>query len=159
MTSTPRPQVGQRAPDFTAVTESGTVSLATFLGKKLVLYFYPKDDTPGCTIEARGFRDHHDALAAKNAVVLGVSKDTVKKHGSWKAKECLPFSLVADSAEDPARLCEKYGAWRMKKLYGREYMGIARITVIIDEGGFVTHVIDPVKANGHAQEILALLGG
>lgn len=145
--------IGKPAPDFTAQTESGTVSLADFRGKKLVLYFYPKDDTPGCSIEARGFRDLHDAITAKNAVVLGVSKDTVKKHASWKAKECLPFSLVADDGS----LCEKYGAWRMKKLYGREYMGIARITVIIDENGIVTHVIDPVKANGHAAEILTLL--
>ncbi len=149
--------IGSPAPDFTAQTESGPVSLSDFRGKKLVLYFYPKDDTPGCTIEARGFRDHHAAIAAKNAVVLGVSKDTLKKHGTWKAKECLPFSLVSDTDAEPARLCEKYGAWRMKKLYGREYMGIARITVVIDEAGIVRNVIDPVKANGHAEEILGLL--
>lgn len=145
--------IGKPAPDFTAQTESGTVSLSDFKGKKLVLYFYPKDDTPGCTVEARGFRDHHEALAAKNAVVLGVSKDSVKKHGTWRAKECLPFSLVADDGS----LCEKYGAWRLKTNYGREYMGIARITVLIDESGVVTHVIDPVKTKGHAEQVLALL--
>ena len=147
--------IGKPAPDFTAQTESGTVRLSDYAGKKLVLYFYPKDDTPGCTLEARGFRDHHAAFAAANVVVLGVSKDTVKKHTSWKAKECLPFSLIADDGS----LCEKYGAWRMKKLYGREYMGIARITVVIDEKGTVTHVFDPVKANGHAEEILGVLRG
>lgn len=145
--------IGQPAPDFTAHTESGTVSLADFRGKTLVLYFYPKDDTPGCSVEARGFRDQHDAFAAKKAVVLGVSKDTAKKHASWKAKECLPFSLIADDGS----LCEKYGAWREKKLYGRVYMGIARITVIISPDGVVTHVFDPVTVKTHALDVLAVL--
>lgn len=145
--------IDKPAPDFSVTTDSGPVSLAALRGKKVVLYFYPKDDTPGCTIEARGFRDHHDAIAARNAVVIGVSKDTVKKHASWRAKECLPFPLVADDGT----LCEAYGAWREKKLYGRAYMGIARITVLIDEAGVVRRVWDPVKAAGHAEEVLAAL--
>lgn len=145
--------IGQPAPDFTAPTDAGPLTLSALRGKKVVLYFYPKDATPGCTIEARGFRDLHDKFVEKGAVVLGVSKDTVKKHQSFKAKECLPFPLVSDEGG----ICEAYGAWREKTLYGRQYMGIARITVLIDENGIVTRVFDPVKANGHADEVLAAL--
>lgn len=145
--------VGQPAPDFTAPTDSGPLTLSSLRGKKVILYFYPKDATPGCTIEARGFRDLHDAIAARNAVVLGVSKDTVKKHGSWKAKECLPFTLVTDEGG----LCEAFGVWREKTLYGRNYMGIARVTFLLDEEGRVARIWDPVKVNGHAEEVLAAL--
>lgn len=147
------PAVGQPAPDFTAPTDAGPLTLSSLRGKKVVLYFYPKDATPGCTTEARGFRDLHDAIAAKNTVVLGVSKDTVKKHASWKAKECLPFTLVTDEGG----LCEAYGVWREKTLYGRNYMGIARVTFLIDEQGTVARIWDPVKVNGHADEVLAAL--
>ncbi len=143
--------IGQPAPLFTAPTDNGTVSLESLRGKRVVLYFYPKDATPGCTIEAKGFRDLHDAFAAANTVILGVSKDTVKKHQSFKAKECLPFTLVTDEGG----LCEAYGAWREKSLYGKKYLGIARITFLIDEAGVVRQVWDPVKAAGHAQEVLA----
>ena len=142
--------IGQPAPLFTAPTDSGPLALESLKGKKVVLYFYPKDATPGCTLEARGFRDLHDAFAAANTVVLGVSKDTVKKHGSFKAKECLPFPLVSDEGG----ICEAYGAWREKTLYGRKYMGIARITFLIDETGVVRKVWDPVKVTGHAEEVL-----
>lgn len=145
--------VGQPAPDFTAPTDAGPLTLSSLRGKKVVLYFYPKDATPGCTIEARGFRDLHDAIAAKNTVVLGVSKDTVKKHSSWKAKECLPFTLVSDEGG----LCEAFGVWREKTLYGRNYMGIARVTFLLDEEGRVARIWDPVKVNGHADEVLAAL--
>lgn len=144
---------GTPAPDFTAPTDDGPVTLSSLRGQKVVLYFYPKDATPGCTIEARGFRDLHDAIAARNAVVLGVSKDTVKKHQSFRAKECLPFRLVSDEGG----ICEAYGAWREKTLYGRKYLGIARITVLIDENGVVQQVFDPVKAATHAAEVLAAL--
>jgi peroxiredoxin Q/BCP len=143
--------IGQPAPLFTAPTDNGTVSLESLRGKRVVLYFYPKDATPGCTIEAKGFRDLHDAFAAANTVILGVSKDTVKKHQSFKAKECLPFTLVTDEGG----LCEAYGAWREKSLYGKKYLGIARITFLIDEAGVVRQVWDPVKAAGHAPEVLA----
>jgi peroxiredoxin len=146
--------VGSPAPDFTAPTDAGTLTLSSLKGKKVVLYFYPKDATPGCTIEAKGFRDLHDAFAAKNTVILGVSKDTVRKHKSFKDKECLPFTLVTDEGG----LCEAYGAWREKRLYGRDYMGIARITFLIDEQGVIRQVWDPVKAAGHAQEVLAAIG-
>ncbi|MES2641793.1 MAG: thioredoxin-dependent thiol peroxidase [Myxococcota bacterium] len=143
--------IGQPAPLFTAPTDAGTLSLASLRGQKVVLYFYPKDATPGCTIEAQGFRDLHGAFAAKGVTILGVSKDTAKKHASFKAKQCLPFTLVTDEGG----LCEAYGVWREKTLYGRKYMGIARVTFLIDENGVVERVWDPVKVAGHAQEVLA----
>ena len=142
--------IGQKAPLFTAPTDDGTLSLETLRGGKVVLYFYPKDSTPGCTIEAKGFRDLHDAFAAKGVTILGMSKDPPKKHKSFKAKECLPFTLVSDEGG----LCEAYGVWREKTLYGRKYMGIARVTFLVDEAGIVSRVWDPVKAAGHAQEVL-----
>jgi peroxiredoxin len=142
--------IDQPAPAFTAPTDDGTLSLASLRGKKVVLYFYPKDSTPGCTIEAQGFRDLHDAFVAKNVTILGISKDPPKKHKSFKAKECLPFTLVSDESG----LCEAYGAWREKTLYGKKYMGIARITFLIDEAGVVRKIWDPVKAAGHAREVL-----
>lgn len=146
--------VGSPAPDFTAPTDQGPLTLSSLRGRRVVLYFYPKDATPGCTVEAQGFRDLHDAFTARNTVVIGVSKDTVKKHQSFKAAQCLPFPLVSDDAG----ICEAYGAWREKTLYGRTYMGIARVTVLVDEEGVVRRVWDPVKAAGHAQEVLAALG-
>ena len=146
--------IGSPAPDFTAPTDEGNITLSALRGRRVVLYFYPKDATPGCTVEARGFRDLHEAFAARDTVVLGVSKDPVKKHRSFRAKECLPFPLVTDEGG----LCEAYGAWREKKLYGRAYMGIARITVLIDADGTVARTWDPVKPEGHAAEVLAALG-
>lgn len=146
-------KIGELAPDFTAETEAGTLSLSSLRGRKVILYFYPKDSTPGCTVEAKGFRDLHDQILGKGAVVLGVSKDTVKKHLSFKTKECLPFSLVSDAGG----LCELYGVWREKTLYGRNYMGIARVTFLIGEDGTIQKIWDPVKANGHAAEVLAAL--
>ncbi len=145
--------LGSLAPDFTAPTDAGTLTLSALRGQKVVLYFYPKDATPGCTVEARGFRDLAGAFAEKNTVVLGVSKDTPKKHASFKAKECLSFTLVSDEGG----ICESFGAWREKKLYGRTYMGIARITFLIDEEGCVARVWDPVKPEGHAAEVLAAI--
>lgn len=144
---------GSPAPDFSAQTESGSLSLSSLRGRKVLLYFYPKDATPGCTVEAQGFRDLADQFAAKGVVILGVSKDSPKSHARFKEKECLPFSLVSD----PGGICEAYGAWREKKQYGRSYMGIARISFLIDEEGVVRRVWDPVKARGHAAEVLASL--
>lgn len=143
--------IGQPAPLFTAPTDAGTLSLASLRGQKVVLYFYPKDATPGCTIEAQGFRDLHDAFVAKGVAILGVSKDTAKKHASWKSKQCLPFTLVSDEGG----LCEAYGVWREKSLYGRKYLGIARVTFLIDEQGLIQRVWDPVRVAGHAQDVLA----
>jgi peroxiredoxin len=145
---------GTPAPDFTAPTDEGTLTLSSLRGRWVVLYFYPKDATPGCTREAQQFRDLHEAFAGKNAVVLGVSKDPVKKHKSFKAKECLPFPLVTDEGG----LCEAWGTWREKKLYGRTYMGIARATFLIDPTGNVARVWDPVTVEGHAAEVLSAIG-
>lgn len=141
---------GALAPDFTAPTDEGELTLSSLRGRKVVLYFYPKDSTPGCTTEARGFRDLHDAFAAKGVVILGVSKDTSRAHAKFKAKECLPFTLVSDNTG----LCEAYGAWREKTLYGRQYMGIARISFLLDEAGRIVRIFDPVKAATHPQEVL-----
>jgi peroxiredoxin Q/BCP len=145
--------IGTPAPDFTAPTDEGSVTLSTLRGRNVVLYFYPKDATPGCTLEARSFRDHHDAFAARNTVVLGVSRDPVKKHRSFRAKECLPFPLVTDEGG----LCEAYGTWREKKLYGKAYMGIARATFLIDAQGVVRQIWDPAKPENHAVEVLAAI--
>jgi peroxiredoxin Q/BCP len=150
--------VGQPAPDFTAPTDEGTVTLSALGGQHVVLYFYPKDSTPGCTVEAQGFRDLHAQFLAKGAVVLGVSRDPVKKHRSFKAKECLPFTLVTDEATDEGGVCGLYGAWREKKLYGRAYMGIARVTYLIGPDGLVKAAWDPVKPEGHAAQVLAAIG-
>lgn len=150
----PTPSAGTDAPDFTAPTDAGSFTLSAQRGRKVVLYFYPKDATPGCTIEARGFRDLNDRFAEKNVAIVGISKDSVKSHQKFKGKECLPFELVSDDGS----ICEAYGAWRLKTLYGREYMGIARITILVDEGGKIAKVWDPVKASGHAAEVLAAVG-
>lgn len=146
-------KIGDPAPLFTAPTDAGDLSLASLRGRKVILYFYPKDSTPGCTTEAKGFRDLHESIAAKGAVVLGVSKDTVKKHQSFKTKECLPFTLVSDTGT----ICEDYAVWREKSLYGRKYMGIARVTFLIGEDGNILQIWDPVKADGHAAQVLAAL--
>ncbi len=149
------PTAGMLAPDFHAETDAGPLRLSSLLGKKIVLYFYPKDSTPGCTIEAQEFGALHARFAAAGAVVLGISKDSVKSHQKFRAKECLPFALVSD----PGGICEAYGAWRDKKLYGREYKGIARITFLVDERGTIAEVWDPVTARGHALQVLARIEG
>lgn len=143
-------KVGDQAPDFTAPTDDGTVTLSALKGRK-VLYFYPKDSTSGCTVEAQGFRDLHEEFRKAGVTVLGVSKDSAKRHQNFKAKECLPFPLVVDEGG----LCEAYGVWREKKLYGRAYMGIGRVTFLIGENGIVEQVWDPVKVKDHAAEVLA----
>ncbi len=148
-------QPGDPAPDFTALTDAEErVSLLGYRGKKVVLYFYPKDDTPGCTKEACAFRDDLAAFEAKNAVVLGVSTDGAASHRRFKHKHTLPFPLIAD--EDKA-IVQAYGVWREKKNYGRVYMGTVRSTFIIDEQGAVARVFDNVKVNGHAQAVLDAL--
>ena len=146
------PNVGDTAPDFTAETDSGEkVTLSSFKGKKVVLYFYPKDNTPGCTTEACDFRDHSSDFAGKNTVVLGVSTDSVKSHQHFKSKYELPFTLVADPEKE---IVQKYGVWREKKNYGKSYMGVVRSTFIIDEQGKIAKVYDGVKVKGHAEAVL-----
>ena len=144
---------GDKAPAFTLPTDGGgTVSLSKLKGKTVILYFYPKDDTPGCTKEACGFRDNFPKFKKSDAVVIGVSKDSVKRHDNFKAKYKLPFTLAAD---EDGKVCEAYGVWVEKALYGRKYMGIERATFLIDAKGVVRQVWHKVKVAGHAEEVLA----
>lgn len=142
---------GKSAPAFTLDTDSGeTLSLKDLKGRPVVLYFYPKDDTPGCTVEACEFRDAFPRFKGSKAVILGISPDSVKSHQKFKVKFDLPFTLLAD--EDHA-IAEKYGVWQKKSMYGRTYMGIARTTFVIDQDGKVAKVFEKVKPKGHAEEV------
>jgi peroxiredoxin Q/BCP len=153
VSTTNYPAVGSKAPSFAAPASNGqVVKLSDFKGKIVVLYFYPKDDTSGCTKEACGFRDSHKKLTAAGVVVLGVSPDSIKSHEKFIGKYDLPFLLLAD--EDHT-LCEAYGAWQQKSMYGRKYMGVARTTFIIDAQGKIAHVFEKVTAAGHEEEVLA----
>lgn len=146
---------GDKAPDFTLPTNGGeTLSLKSLKGKTVVLYFYPKDMTPGCTTEAQDFRDHSKDFDKAGAVIVGVSKDSVKRHDNFVEKLSLPFQLVSD---EDGTLCEAFGVWVEKSLYGRKYMGIARATFIIDGKGVIRHVWPNVKVKGHAEDVLATL--
>jgi len=150
-------ETGTLAPDFTLESDgSGPVSLSGFRGKKVVLYFYPKDDTPGCTTEACNFRDDHSALTAAGAVVLGVSPDSIKSHRSFKNKYELPFLLLSDPDH---KVAEAYGAWGPKKMMGRSYVGIIRSTFVIDETGKIMRAFPKVDVKQHSQEVLAVLRG
>ncbi len=145
-------KVGDKAPDFTAPDQNGNpVSLSDYKGKKVVLYFYPKDDTPGCTKEACNFRDNHAALKKKGYVVLGVSVDSVKKHKKFEEKYELPFTLVSDEEK---KVVEAYGVWGKKKFMGREYMGTNRVTFVIDEKGKIEKVIDKVDTENSTAQVL-----
>ncbi len=147
--------VGDTAPDFTATTDTGEeLTLSSLRGKKVVLYFYPKDNTPGCTREACDFRDNLAAVGGKNAVVVGVSTDSVKSHQNFKAKYDLPFTLVADPEKE---IVNKYGVYVEKKNYGRSYMGVERTTFIIDEQGKVAQAFNKVKVNGHVDAVVGAL--
>jgi len=149
-------EAGAKAPRFTLPSDEGrTVSLNDLKGKKVVLYFYPKDDTSGCTAQACEFRDNWKSVQAAGAVVLGVSPDGVTSHGKFKAKYQLPFPLLAD--EDHA-VAEAYGAWGEKSMYGRKYRGILRTTFVIGADGRIKKVFQKVKPKGHAAEVLAALG-
>ena len=144
---------GAKAPDFTLPTHDGSkLKLSSLKGAPVVLYFYPKDDTPGCTKEACGFRDAKAGLAKHKAVVLGVSPDTPESHEAFRRKFKLPFTLLADTNHAVA---EKYGAWREKSMYGKTFMGIARSTFVIDAAGRIAKVFTGVKPEGHDREVLA----
>ncbi len=148
--------VGDLAPDFTATTDAGTtVRLSDYRGKRVVLYFYPKDDTPGCTTQACGFRDNYLAIEEKNAIVLGVSPDGAKSHQKFKTKFNLPFTLIAD--EDHS-IAEAYGVWVEKSMYGKTYMGIERSHFVIDENGKVVDAQVKVKPEDSVERALATLG-
>ncbi len=148
--------VGDIAPDFTATTDAGTtVRLSDYRGKRVVLYFYPKDDTPGCTTQACGFRDNYLAIEEKNAIVLGVSPDGAKSHQKFKTKFNLPFTLIAD--EDHS-IAEAYGVWVEKSMYGKQYMGIERSHFVIDENGKVVDAQVKVKPEDSVERAIATLG-
>lgn len=147
--------IGEKAVDFNLKNQDGNdVRLSDFKGKKIVLYFYPKDDTPGCTTEACGLRDVYDEILSLDAVVLGVSADNEKAHTKFRNKFNLPFHLLADTER---KVCESYGAWGEKKMYGKSFFGIKRITYIIDENGLISHVWPKVSPSKHAAEILEAL--
>jgi thioredoxin-dependent peroxiredoxin len=142
---------GKKAPNFKGITEKEeTVTLANYKGKKLVLYFYPKDSTPGCTAEACDLRDNYKMLLKKGYQILGVSPDSAKSHVKFIKKYNLPFSLIAD--EDHS-IAEAYGVWGEKMMFGRRYMGIIRTTFIIDERGKIEKIIDKVDTKAHTQQI------
>lgn len=144
---------GDRAPDFTVPTDGGgKIRLSQLKGNPVVLYFYPKDDTTGCTKEACGFRDSMPSLAKAGAAVIGVSKDSVASHDRFKAKHDLNFTLAADTE---GKVCETYGSWTEKSMYGRKYMGIERATFLIDGKGVIRNVWRKVKVPGHVDEVLA----
>ncbi|MFM1792595.1 MAG: hypothetical protein RLZZ252_949 [Bacteroidota bacterium] len=146
------PEIGKAAPSFTANNQHGNpISLADFSGKKLVLYFYPKDDTPGCTAEACSLRDNYDALLAQGYAIVGVSPDDEKKHTKFITKYNLPFDLLADTDNTIALA---YGVWVEKSMYGRKYMGIARTTFVINENGILEEIIEKVDTKNHAQQLL-----
>ena len=148
-------KVGQKAPDFTLMNDAGQkVKLSDYKGKKVVLYFYPKDDTPGCTTEACNFRDGLDDLRKRGAVVLGVSADSVESHKKFKNKFELNFPLLADPEK---KMIENYGVWKEKSMYGKKYMGIERTTFIIDKEGKISHVFPKVKVTDHYDEVLEAL--
>ena len=148
-------QEGIQAPNFTLEADDGqTVSLADYRSRNVVLYFYPKDDTPGCTTEACNFRDDYSEIAAAGAIVVGVSPDPVKSHVTFKGKYSLPFPLLSDPDH---KVAELYGAWGEKKMYGKSYMGIIRSTLIIDREGKIAKVFPKVSPKDHSQEVLAAL--
>ncbi|WP_268033841.1 thioredoxin-dependent thiol peroxidase [Algoriphagus sp. PAP.12] len=145
-------EVGQKAPEFEAKIETGeTIKLSDYKGKKVVLYFYPKDNTPGCTAEACNLRDNYDTLLKAGYVVLGISSDSEKSHQKFIEKQSLPFSLISDPDLTVHNL---YGTWVEKQMYGRKYMGTARTTFIIDENGMIEEIIEKVKTKEHTAQIL-----
>lgn len=149
------PEVGDKAPGFSLPNEEGqTIRLSDFKGRPLVLFFYPKDDTPGCTKEACNFRDDFEDFQRAGIEILGVSPDPPDSHARFKEKYELPFSLLADETNE---ICEAYGVWGRKKFRGREYMGVNRTTFVIDGDGAISHVFENVDPTGHSQEVLAAL--
>ena len=150
-------EVGMKAPDFTLPDKRGnSVSLSDFLGKKVVLYFYPKDSTPGCTRQACAFAQNHSNFEDKNVVVIGISKDSVASHLKFAEKYDLPFVLLSDPE---LQAIQAYGVWQEKKLYGKVSMGVVRSTYLIDEQGVIEKVMPKVKPDTNAAEILAYLNG
>ena len=150
-----RPKENESAPNFNLPSNTGkNISLKDLRGKNVVMYFYPKDDTPGCTVEACGFRDKIKDIEKLNAVVLGVSPDDTKSHEKFIKKFNLPFTLLSDPQKT---MCRDYGVWIKKSMYGRDYMGVDRTTFVIDGQGKIAKVFEKVKPQGHDEEVLAVL--
>ncbi len=150
-----RPVPGDTAPDFTLLTDTGeSLTLSSLQGRSVVLFFYPKDDTSGCTTEACEFRDDFPRFEAANAVILGISPDGVKSHARFKAKFGLPFTLLADTEK---AVVGAYDVWKEKSMYGRKYMGVERTTFVIDANGRIANVFEKVKPAGHAAQVQAAL--
>jgi len=148
-------ETGDQAPAFDLPANGGdNLQLADFRGKWVALYFYPKDMTPGCTTESQDFRDLFSDFTRQNTTIVGVSRDSVRRHDKFVAKHDLPFPLVSDES---GTMCEDYGVWKLKKLYGREYMGIERSTFLIDPMGIIRHIWPKVKVKGHADDVLRTL--
>lgn len=145
--------IGDKAPNFTLPTDvaNQTVSLSQLQGKKVVLYFYPKDHTPGCTKEACDFRDQFSQFADRNTLVFGISKDSTKTHASFKTKHALPFTLLVDANAD---VCEAYGVINKKSMFGKTFLGIQRSTFLIDEKGYIQAIWRKVKVPGHVEQVL-----
>jgi len=151
----PMPQVGQPAPNFQLQTDAGeTVRLSDLRGRSVVLFFYPEADTPSCTVEACGFRDHYPDFQAHGIVVFGISPDSVSKQAAFSQKFGIPYPLLADADH---RVAEAYGVWQLKKGLDSEYMGVLRTTFLIDPEGRISHVYERVQADGHSQEVLKAL--
>ncbi|MGM0566142.1 MAG: thioredoxin-dependent thiol peroxidase [Bacteroidota bacterium] len=149
------PEQGQKAPEFTATDQDGnTVSLRDYYGSKVVLYFYPKASTPGCTAESCNLRDNYEALLEKGVKIIGVSADSPKRQQNFKAKNDLPFPLIPDTEKE---IINAYGVWGPKKMYGKTYEGIHRMTFLIDEEGNIMHVFTKVKTKDHTSQILEVL--
>ncbi len=145
---------GSKAPMFEGIDQIGkTVKLTDFAGKKIVLYFYPKDNTPGCTAEACNLRDNYDSLLKQGFAVVGVSPDSEKSHKGFAGKYSLPFPLIADTSH---KILNDYGVWGEKKLYGKSYMGVLRTTFIIDEKGVIEKIIEKVETAGHTEQIFRM---
>jgi peroxiredoxin Q/BCP len=146
---------GQQAPEFTGTDQDGnTVTLSQYKGQKVVLYFYPKDDTPGCTTEACDFRDNYAGLKSRGIIVLGVSVDDEKSHQKFAAKHSLPFTLLADTDQS---IVTAYGVWGEKNMYGKKYMGTNRTTFLINEEGIISHIISKVDTKNATAQVLELL--
>jgi thioredoxin-dependent peroxiredoxin len=146
---------GQKAPSFSSVDQNGnTISLKDYKGKNVVLYFYPKDDTPGCTKQACNFRDELPSFKNLDAVILGVSADSSKSHKQFSGKYNLPFTLVAD---EDKKIIEDYGVWKQKSMFGKKYMGIERTTFIIDGEGVIRKIFPKVKVDNHNREVMDVL--
>lgn len=148
----PELSAGMKAPDFSVAFDSAQeVTTESLKGKHKVIYFYPKDDTPGCTIEAQDFRDAIKDFEKAGAVVIGVSRDSVKSHDNFKQKFCLPFPLASD---EEGTMCEDYGVWVEKSMYGKTYMGVERSTFLVDKSGTIRQIWRKVKVDGHVQDVL-----